>query len=111
MAPEVFSIVTGHYTEKADIYSAAIIMWFIATGQRPLLHGQHDLVWRPDLNEVEWVELRDVIEKAWHGEPTKRPSATAILREVASLPGKPAVVVIVDSDFSAKGCGAGCCVM
>mmetsp|Transcript_604 Transcript_604/g.1419 ORF Transcript_604/g.1419 Transcript_604/m.1419 type:complete len:138 (+) Transcript_604:494-907(+) len=110
MAPEVFACVKGHYTEKADIYSAAIIMWYIATGQRPLLHGKSDLVWRPALEQVEWVELRSVMQRAWDGEPSLRPSAPQILRQLAVLPGRPTVEV-TDSDFKSKGCAGGCSVM
>jgi serine/threonine protein kinase len=35
MAPEVIGRATSAYTEKMDVYSAAIIMWYIATSQRP----------------------------------------------------------------------------
>jgi serine/threonine protein kinase len=35
MAPEVISQRTGNYNEKCDIYSASLIMWYIATCQRP----------------------------------------------------------------------------
>ena len=30
---QVFTAVEGNYTEKADIYSCALIMWEIATGK------------------------------------------------------------------------------
>jgi len=106
MAPEVFSCNKGHYTEKADIYSAAIIMWFVATGQRPLIHGKQDLVWRPELAPVEWPELRDVMGKAWAGDPNLRPSASEVVKMMARLPGKPPPVQ--PSDFKSPGCG--CCV-
>jgi serine/threonine protein kinase len=33
MAPEVISQRTGNYNEKCDIYSASLIMWYIATAQ------------------------------------------------------------------------------
>jgi serine/threonine protein kinase len=35
MAPEVISQRTGNYNERCDIYSASLIMWYIATCQRP----------------------------------------------------------------------------
>ncbi|EKX42114.1 hypothetical protein GUITHDRAFT_111966 [Guillardia theta CCMP2712] len=35
MAPEVMLTTVGHYTEKADIYSASFVMWYIAVGKRP----------------------------------------------------------------------------
>eukprot|EP00961_Rhodomonas_salina_P159535 2148325-Rhodomonas_salina.3 len=112
MAPEVFTCVKGHYTEKADIYSAAIIMWYIATGQRPLLHGKHDLVWRPDTSQVEWPELRQVMVKAWDGDPSRRPSATELVREIAVLPGRPSAA-LVEADFGGRkgSCIGGCSIM
>ena len=35
MAPEVITQRTGNYNERCDIYSASLIMWYIATVQRP----------------------------------------------------------------------------
>ncbi|EKX48893.1 hypothetical protein GUITHDRAFT_136527 [Guillardia theta CCMP2712] len=80
MAPEVYHVAKGHYTEKADIFSAAMIMWYIATGQRPNQGQGHNVEWRPDLNMVDWVELRPIIAQAWSAQPQMRPSALACAR-------------------------------
>ena len=49
MAPEVFFGADRPYTEKADIYSAALVIWEIATGRKPFeANGEediHDLCW------------------------------------------------------------------
>jgi serine/threonine protein kinase len=45
MAPEVFEN-TPSYDEKVDIYSSAMIMWYIAMDQRPFDRVPADLVAR-----------------------------------------------------------------
>ena len=35
MAPEVYAVKRGKYTEKADVYSCCIVMWEMTTGVKP----------------------------------------------------------------------------
>ncbi|EKX44679.1 hypothetical protein GUITHDRAFT_72031 [Guillardia theta CCMP2712] len=102
MAPEVLSQRQGNYNEKADVFSASLIMWYIATSQRPpgkdlneirvaLQNGAvpkslHD---RPPLSAVGWKGLEDIISRMWEHDPAKRPSAMESIEELNKLPDKP----------------------
>lgn len=47
-----------------------MIMWFIATGQGRLIHFRgEDTSWRPDIQWVEWDELKAVIQDSWCASP------------------------------------------
>eukprot|EP00286_Rhodomonas_abbreviata_P021859 CAMPEP_0181306314 /NCGR_PEP_ID=MMETSP1101-20121128/10229_1 /TAXON_ID=46948 /ORGANISM="Rhodomonas abbreviata, Strain Caron Lab Isolate" /LENGTH=336 /DNA_ID=CAMNT_0023412353 /DNA_START=84 /DNA_END=1091 /DNA_ORIENTATION=- len=96
MAPEVFNKIQSHYTEKADIYSAAVIMWCICSGQGPMLSKAarthpHNITVRPDLSQIGWKELEEVVNTAWHPIPEQRPSAADLLATLSRLPGKPSL--------------------
>ena len=78
MAPEVVtSCVAGaaEYTEKADIYSAALIVWYLLTGRRPRRRTLPTE--RPDVRPAQkrWAELSEVVERMWAADAGARPSA------------------------------------
>mmetsp|Transcript_4574 Transcript_4574/g.11109 ORF Transcript_4574/g.11109 Transcript_4574/m.11109 type:complete len:319 (-) Transcript_4574:130-1086(-) len=101
MAPEVLTQRKGHYTEKADIYSAGLIMWYIASGERPptlSTASEEALRKRPSLESARWPTLSKVIEKLWAHEPDKRPSAAAVLKELAAMPDAPGERVAAPAD-------------
>mmetsp|Transcript_30148 Transcript_30148/g.74146 ORF Transcript_30148/g.74146 Transcript_30148/m.74146 type:complete len:317 (+) Transcript_30148:124-1074(+) len=105
MAPEVISQRTGNYTEKADIYSAALIIWYIATGRRPAINDKNALQDRPDLGLVEWQELSALINIMWSQDPNIRPSAGDCIRTLATMPGRPDLA----QGTAPKHMKGGCC--
>lgn len=52
MAPEVITQHTGNYNEKCDIYSCSLIMWYIATAQRPPANDISKVHERPNLQVI-----------------------------------------------------------
>jgi len=100
MAPEV--VRHEQYTDRVDIFSFALIIWFMATGRRPFvvefgedastvldayLRGQEP---RPDLGTRTLGRgfpgsLKRLVEECWHTEPARRPSAANCTRRLADL--------------------------
>ena len=77
-APEVLSRSgTAAYTEKSDIYSAALVMYYLLTGRRPENDVKVDPKWRPTLMaaRMRWRKASDLLERMWAHEPEKRPTA------------------------------------
>ncbi|GES80252.1 kinase-like domain-containing protein [Rhizophagus clarus] len=86
VCPEV--LLGRSYTQEADIFSFGMIMYFIATGKRPLANNADDYNYlplticngiRPEINEKEipkcYIEL---MKKCWHSNPDCRPDASEI---------------------------------
>mmetsp|Transcript_38431 Transcript_38431/g.96265 ORF Transcript_38431/g.96265 Transcript_38431/m.96265 type:complete len:389 (+) Transcript_38431:187-1353(+) len=98
MAPEVY-FSDGNYTEKADIYSCALIMWEMATGRRPFdgpgevwnLNQQATReVMRPLTQSIQsWPDVGPLIEKAWLQKPEDRPSAKDMIEMLDKTSGAP----------------------
>jgi len=100
MAPEI--VRHQQYNEKADIYSAGLIFYFMSSGQAPyhergtnpevvleeFWYGQEP---RPRSSECHQF-LRHIMEAAWHQDAGSRPSAT----ELHSM--------LLDSDTAAPCC-------
>lgn len=97
MAPEVF--LGKSYSEKVDIYSYAMIIYYIAACYRPYgnvkvtkeLAGeisQEDK--RPDLFKIKYKSMRlklaPLLRRAWSPAPSSRPHCHAILTEFEELP-------------------------
>ncbi|CAI2178866.1 19462_t:CDS:2 [Funneliformis geosporum] len=91
MAPEVFH--GQDYTTASDIYSLGMIMWELMTGRRPFWDHDHDTHLiiricdniRPPIvtNAPEgYIEL---MEKCWHSDPNKRPTANYLKEVVDSM--------------------------
>jgi hypothetical protein len=99
MAPEVFTA-TASYSEKADIFSAAVCMVFLVSGERAY---SGELAWfdsRPDLlarrvalegyrapleSAIKNKQLRDLLTRMWAQEASARPSATQCEEELVAL--------------------------
>lgn len=95
MAPEVLRYQA--YDEKADIFSFALVLFFMSAGQEPF-HENAQPDWmlqdylrgkepRPNLAECHSGEVREIMARAWHCQASKRPSAYELaeqLSEVAS---------------------------
>lgn len=118
MAPEVVQC-NPKYDEKVDIYSMAMIFWYIFTGTRPFEGVQPDLVaeltsrrgMRPPTEGLGWPAMEALIQRMWAQEAKDRPAAADILKELGTLQ-VPAELVQRDAARSrAPGCAAGCCLM
>ena len=104
-APEVLASLsagehTSHsavYTEKADVYSAALIIWYLLTGQRPHCKVRVNPEARPEVAPARrrWAELAGLLERMWAHDAEGRPSAGESAGAVRGMP------------VQAAGCGLG----
>ena len=97
MAPEVICQQAGHYTEQCDIYSAAIVMWYIATVRRPPDNDVTRVEERPDILLVGWPSYAAVLQSMWQQDPDARPCASECIRALNALPDKPPAGAIAPS--------------
>jgi len=91
MAPEVF--VSGHYTEKADVYSFAIILWELITREAP--HGEEALPFmvmsdvrsgkRLPVPSFTPPAFADLLTQCWHHDPNSRPHFSIILSQLEAM--------------------------
>lgn len=99
MSPEVFNSKKDYYDEKSDLYSAALVMWEICAGGCKVFSGGHDAdmliqqsfrdYTRPEITDVQWADVRPLIEAAWATDPKHRPPARELLKRLKQLPGCP----------------------
>eukprot|EP00928_Gymnodinium_smaydae_P098856 TRINITY_DN9292_c0_g2_i1.p1 TRINITY_DN9292_c0_g2~~TRINITY_DN9292_c0_g2_i1.p1 ORF type:complete len:473 (+),score=52.51 TRINITY_DN9292_c0_g2_i1:44-1462(+) len=92
MAPEVAR--HENYSEKVDIFSFALILYFMSSGRQPFydfrdpgeILKQYSLGKepRPKASDCPSV-LGEIMQSAWDAEPESRPSAVDLLRDVADL--------------------------
>lgn len=93
MAPEVTR--HEHYSEKADIYSFALILYFMSSGRQPFhelqVHAtdildQYSLGKepRPRLTDCP-PALRPIIKNAWIQNPAERPSAALMTEQLSKV--------------------------
>jgi serine/threonine protein kinase len=84
MAPEIAAErATYEYTCCVDVYSGAMVSWFIHTGERPYsnLPGHqvaelaHRVTLRPSAASVKNEHLAALLMRAWESDPAARPSA------------------------------------
>eukprot|EP00002_Diphylleia_rotans_P006635 TRINITY_DN159_c0_g1_i7.p1 TRINITY_DN159_c0_g1~~TRINITY_DN159_c0_g1_i7.p1 ORF type:complete len:2480 (-),score=532.94 TRINITY_DN159_c0_g1_i7:244-7683(-) len=93
MAPEV--VRGGTYTEKADVYSYAVICWEIFTRAEPYEGEIAESValrvanegLRPKLpgTDIMPQQVQDLVKKAWDQTPDERPGFPDILKELNSV--------------------------
>ncbi|EXX55883.1 Ipl1p [Rhizophagus irregularis DAOM 197198w] len=84
IAPEV--IVGREYTYASDIYSIAILMWEISSGQPPFINYEHenDIVMniindiRPKIGPGTPLEYKNLMKECWDADPLKRPDTVAL---------------------------------
>lgn len=96
MAPEVVRY--EQYSDRIDIYSFALITYFVCTGRQPFhefcgndpelvlkayLRGEEP---RPALNaQIGTPELRTLIQDCWHKIPSKRPAAQECVERLDAM--------------------------
>lgn len=96
MAPEVVRY--EQYTDRVDIYSFALILWFMCTGRDPFveeygpdaekvlkdyIQGKEP---RPKIGEAHCSPaVRHFIEDCWHVKPSMRPSAQECTQRLAAM--------------------------
>lgn len=91
MAPEV--LVGTDYGESADVYSLGLVIWETVTGLCPFdgvgpvqLAALVSAGSRPEIPSYMPLPLTSLIRRCWAVEPTYRPTAEQVLREVSSYP-------------------------
>jgi serine/threonine protein kinase len=88
MAPEVFR--HEEYTETVDIYSFAMIFYYLILGRAPweALSGLDAvtkaavLADRPIINRSWDAQISSLMQRCWDENPTGRPSFSVILKEL-----------------------------
>ncbi|POG61151.1 kinase-like domain-containing protein [Rhizophagus irregularis DAOM 181602=DAOM 197198] len=91
IAPEV--IVGREYTFASDIYSIAILMWEISSGQPPFINYEHenDIVMniingiRPKIVPGTPLEYKNLMKECWDADPLKRPNISALRRRIIRI--------------------------
>jgi serine/threonine protein kinase len=79
VAPEV--IVGIGYTKASDIYSVAMLMWEISSGQPPFANYEDNYDFamdiangmRPKVISGTPLKYKELMERCWNAVPTKRP--------------------------------------
>mmetsp|Transcript_69156 Transcript_69156/g.184298 ORF Transcript_69156/g.184298 Transcript_69156/m.184298 type:complete len:156 (+) Transcript_69156:746-1213(+) len=81
------------YDEKVDVYSAALIMWYLLTGRKPTCNAQLDPAARPDVAPAKKrsAALAALLQKMWDGDPDVRPSAVECVARVRSMAPPPSL--------------------
>jgi serine/threonine protein kinase len=98
MAPEV--VLRKHYNEKVDVYSFAILLWQMLSGEDPfgnmtkddhmklvVLGGQ-----RPHMSTITSrtpVALQNLLTRCWHADYLQRPDFATIAKELTTLKRNP----------------------
>ncbi|POG72959.1 kinase-like domain-containing protein [Rhizophagus irregularis DAOM 181602=DAOM 197198] len=91
IAPEVIS---GKQTTTAsDIYSVAMLMWEISSGQPPFINYEHDYDLamniingiRPRIVSGTPLEYKNLIVQCWDADPSKRLNISELLRKIREI--------------------------
>jgi serine/threonine protein kinase len=91
VAPEV--IAGKGYTFKSDIYSIAILMWEISSGQLPFINYEHDYHLatniingiRPKIVPETPLEYKNLMEQCWDADPSKRPDVQTLWEKIEEI--------------------------
>mmetsp|Transcript_36114 Transcript_36114/g.90859 ORF Transcript_36114/g.90859 Transcript_36114/m.90859 type:complete len:348 (-) Transcript_36114:296-1339(-) len=95
-APEV--LIDRGVTEQVDVYSAGMVMYFLATGEPPfkdtkvvekLTEEAHALagvsVTRPPLESVKWKEYGEIMARCWQHIGKDRPTSAVLIQDLEAL--------------------------
>ncbi|GBC17988.1 kinase-like domain-containing protein [Rhizophagus irregularis DAOM 181602=DAOM 197198] len=91
IAPEV--IIGREQTFKSDIYSIAMLMWEISSGQPPFNNYEHDYDLamnivngiRPKIVPGTPLEYKNLMKQCWNADPSKRPDINALWKTIAEI--------------------------
>ncbi|GBC07456.1 hypothetical protein RclHR1_07490001 [Rhizophagus clarus] len=91
IAPEVIS--GKKTTFESDIYSIAMLMWEISSGQPPFINFKHDFDlalkiingMRPTVIPGTPLEYKNLMEQCWDPDPTKRPNICYLWNEILKM--------------------------
>jgi len=96
VAPEVFR--QERYTDRVDVYSLGLVMWFMSTGRQPFAQefgaDDEELAQafaggaepRPSLSAMRCPrELRELAAECWQAVPGRRPAAAECARRLMAL--------------------------
>ncbi|KAK0145295.1 Receptor-interacting serine/threonine-protein kinase 1 [Merluccius polli] len=97
MAPEHLENLNCRSTEKSDVYSFAIVVWVILTGQDPYENARSEdqvylCVRKGDRPEVELItedtpkEMVELMKSCWQQDPLQRPTFEGMLTELYDGP-------------------------
>jgi len=103
MAPELVGKAQAQYNETVDIYSASLIIYYIASSWRAPFKFPEDTTSRPKEENCKWPELGEMLVRMWSADPRARPSAAECMGILASMGGKPDLSLSVAPDMS-SGC-------
>jgi serine/threonine protein kinase len=99
MAPEVYNATAG-YTEKADIFSAAICIVELISGEHAYVAESEQVLRRPEIltlrvcldryrpsleSKIKKTDMRDLVTRMWAHEASERPSAAQCEVELVAL--------------------------
>src|SRR6266498_5620766 len=91
IAPEVIS--GKEYTFKSDIYSIAMLMWEISSGQPPFINNEHDCNlainiingMRPKIVSEIPLEYKSLMEQCWNANPLERPDINTLWNKMNEI--------------------------
>ncbi|PKC14759.1 kinase-like protein [Rhizophagus irregularis] len=91
VAPEV--IFKKETNFASDIYSIAILMWEISSGQSPFINYARDYYLateimngtRPKIMSSTPLEYKKLMEQCWHADPTKRPDINSLHNKIFEI--------------------------
>ncbi|RGB39991.1 kinase-like domain-containing protein [Rhizophagus diaphanus] len=91
IAPEVIN--GKEYTFKSDIYSVAMLMWEITSGQPPFINYGHDYNLamniingiRPRIVSGTPTEYKNLMEQCWDADPSKRPDTYTLWYRIQEM--------------------------
>lgn len=82
------------YSEKVDVYSYAMVLWFMIHGDRPLVGtlekdfisaAENDIALRPTLGNVTYAPLKDLMQKCWEANPVGRMTAAQTVLDLKAM--------------------------
>ncbi|POG67693.1 kinase-like domain-containing protein [Rhizophagus irregularis DAOM 181602=DAOM 197198] len=91
IAPEV--IIGKEKTFKSDIYSIAMLMWEISSGQPPFIDCEHDYDLamnivngiRPRIILGTPLEYKNLMKQCWDADPLKRPDSFILSKKMSEI--------------------------
>eukprot|EP00961_Rhodomonas_salina_P205780 2777496-Rhodomonas_salina.1 len=79
--------------EGVDVYSMAMIFYYMVVGERPFEHTDPELIsvlaatrgLRPEAAKMRWPDMKELVEMMWEEEPEKRPTAWQLVQKLGPL--------------------------